>query len=219
MASDPELSAFVKDALARGIPRAQIKEALLSAGWMEKQACKALTSYAELEFPIPVPKPKANGSAREFFLYAVLLVSLSFTAYYLGDLIFQLINLAYPATSTTGFFPQNPTDEIRWSVASLIVAFSVYLVVCLLSARDIKKDASKRASKYRYLLVYTILFITVIIGMSDLTILLYHFLRGEVGMPFFLKVLTVGIITAAIFGYYLFDLRGAEAGLHEKENG
>ena len=89
MTIDDELLSFVRDALTRGVPRAQIEQALLQAGWAEQQAKRALAAYADLDFPVPVPRPKAYVSAREAFLYLVLFSTLYVSAYNLGRLIFS----------------------------------------------------------------------------------------------------------------------------------
>ena len=49
---------------------------------------------------------------------------------------------------------------------------------------------------------------TVLIG--DLITLVYNLLGGELSLRFVLKVLVVGTIAGAIFGYYLRDLRREE---------
>jgi hypothetical protein len=63
-----ELIAFVKEALARGLPKADIERALASAGWPEEAVHGALASFADVAFPIPVPRPRPYVSAREAFL-------------------------------------------------------------------------------------------------------------------------------------------------------
>ena len=58
MAAEEELSGFVREALAKGLPRTQIEEVLLKAGWEPAQVCGPLAAYADLDFPVPVPRPK-----------------------------------------------------------------------------------------------------------------------------------------------------------------
>ena len=48
----------------------------------------------------------------------------------------------------------------------------------------------------------------IIIG--DLIAILYNFLNGELTLRFGLQALVIGGISAVIFGYYLWDLRGEE---------
>src|SRR5512143_2404035 len=96
MAIPEELLSFVKEALARGVPRQEIETVLLTAGWEREQVHASLRSYADTDFPIPVPRPAPYLSAREAFLYLLLFTTLYLTAYHLGQLLFQFINLAIP---------------------------------------------------------------------------------------------------------------------------
>ena len=53
---NPDLQAFVRESLARGIPRATIAERLREAGWQPDEIEPALAAWAEAEFPIPIPR-------------------------------------------------------------------------------------------------------------------------------------------------------------------
>ena len=96
MAAGDELVDFVRDALGRGVPRAQIEEALRKGGWTADQIRVALAAFVDLDFPVPVPRARPYLSAREAFMYLVLFGTLYASAYYLGSLIFDFINLTFP---------------------------------------------------------------------------------------------------------------------------
>lgn len=210
MAINEELLSFVGDALARGLSRAEIEDALLQAGWGSDQVESALASFAQIEFPIPVPRPKLYLSAREAFMYLVLFTTLYISTFNLGRLIFQFINLAFPDPIVLAGFAESARQAIRFSVASLIIAFPIFLYLSLLIGRAIKRDPSKRASKVRKWLTYMTLFVAAGVIIGGLTALVYGFLGGELSLRFALKALTVGIIAGGIFGYYLWDLRQEE---------
>lgn len=211
MAVDQDLSGFVKEALLRGVPRPQIQEALLHAGWEREEVQKALAAFAEIDFPVPVPRPRAYLSAREAFLYLILFTTLYISAYQLGSLLFGLIDLALPdpASALGEAFTR---EQIRWAIASLVIAFPVFLYVSAFLARSIRRDPSKRASKIRKWLTYMTLFMAAAVIIGDLTSLVYSFLADEQSLRFMLKVLTIGIIAAVVFGYYLRDVRRGETG-------
>jgi hypothetical protein len=210
MAVNEELLNFVRDALARELSRDQIEDALLKAGWESDQVKIALAAFAEIEFPIPVPRPKPYLSAREAFMYLVLFSTLYITAYHLVSLIFQFINRAFPDPVTPAGVIEQTLHEIRWAVASLIIAFPVFLYVSRLLSRAVGRDPSKRASKVRKWLTYITLFIAASVIICDLIALINNFLGGELSVRFLLKVLTVGIIAGGVFGYYLWDIRTEE---------
>ena len=210
MAINEELLSFVRDALARGLSRAEIQDALLQAGWRSDQVESALAAFAPVEFPIPVPRPKLYLSAREAFMYLVLFTTLYLTTFNLGRLVFQFINLGFPDPAAYAEFAESARQAIRFSVASLVIAFPIFLYLSLLIGRSIKRDPSKRASKVRKWLTYMTLFVAAGVIIGDLTALVYGFLGGELSLRFALKALTVGIIAGGIFGYYLWDLRQEE---------
>ena len=91
-----DLADFVKAALARGVPREDIQAVLLKAGWTAGQSRSALDSFAALDFPIPVPRPRPSVDARDAFLYLIVFAALYMSAYHLGDLLFDIINAAFP---------------------------------------------------------------------------------------------------------------------------
>ena len=204
-----ELFAFIGEGLRRGLPRAALTEALLKAGWPEEQVRRAMTGYAEVDFPIPVPRPKPYLSAREAFLYLVLFTTLYITCYQLGSLVFDLINLALPdpAQPAAGEFIR---EAIRWSVSSLVVAFPIFAYMTWRTARLVRKDPAKRASKIRRNLTYLTLFIAACVLIGDITALVYNFLGGELTLRFALKVLTAAAIAGGVFVFYLNGIRGEE---------
>ena len=211
MAINEELLNFVKDALARGLSREQIEGALLQAGWKADQVEHALGAFTQVDqFPIPVPRPKLYLSAREAFMYLVLFTTLYLTTFNLGRLIFQFVNLGFPDPAALYDVANSAREGIRFSVASLVVAFPIFLYLSLLIGRSIKRDPSKRASKVRKWLTYMTLFIAAAVIIGDLTALVYNFLGGELSIRFTLKVVTVAAIAGGIFGYYLWDLRQEE---------
>jgi hypothetical protein len=206
-----ELQTFVKEGLTRGLERPAIHAALRQAGWDEEQIASALAGYSDVAFPIPVPRPQPYLSAREAFLYLVLFSTLYVSAINLGTLCFQLINLAMP-NSSGGYVPgaESIRSTIRWAVASLIVAFPVYLYVSALTSREVQQDPAKRASKVRRWLTYLTLFIASGVIIGDLIVLLNDLLGGELTVRFLLKTLTVALIAGMTFLYYLRDLRATE---------
>jgi hypothetical protein len=205
MAVSEELSGFVKESLGRGLPPAQIEDALRRAGWTTEQVRAALAGFAQIDFPIPVPRPTTYLSAREAFQYLVVFATLYISAYNLGNLFFEMIDhwLPDPADVAGDYARQ----AIRWSVSSLIVAFPVFLYASWVTTRAIQADPNKRASMVRRWLTYLTLFNAAGFLLGDVITLVYNLLGGELTGRFMLKALTVAVIAGATFGYYLSDLR------------
>lgn len=214
---DTTLIAFVDRALSSGASRADTEQALLEAGWSKDQVNDALGSFSEVEFSVPVPRPKARLSARDAFLYLVMFAMLYISAYHLGNLLFQVINLAVPdplLSQTAGFDPiERARDSIRFATSSLIVAFPVFLFTAHRIATGIKRDPTRRNSGVRKWLTYLTLFIAACIVVGDLIALLYNLLSGELSVRITLKVLTVGLIAGGILAYYLWAMRDDDQAL------
>lgn len=51
------------------MPRSEMQDVLLKAGWPGEQVRRALDAFADVAFPIPVPRPVAAVSARDAFMY------------------------------------------------------------------------------------------------------------------------------------------------------
>ncbi len=213
MAVNDDLLTFVRDALARGLPRAQILDALRQAGWSAEQMRAALAAYADVEFPIPVPRARPYLSAREAFMYLVLFGTLYFAAYHLGSLVFDIINRAFPdpAAQALNGGEAYVRQSMRWSVSALIVSFPVFMYMSWLTSRAVRLDQTRRASKVRRWLTYVTLFVAALALIGDVTTLVYNALGGELTVRFALKVVTVGLIAGTAFTYYLRGLRVDEA--------
>lgn len=209
-AATQDLELFVRESLSRGLSREAIEAALDSAGWPKEQTRSALDAYAPVDFPVPVPKPRPYLSAREAFLYLVLFVTLYVAAWHLGSLLFDLINRAFPDPADPSYLRDRMGDSMRWSVASVITAFPVFLFVARHLGKELARNPVKRLSAVRRWLTYLTLFIAVAVLIGDVIALVYKLLGGEFTSRFGLKVLVAAVIAGTTFGYYLNDLRGEE---------
>ena len=210
MNADDELASFVREALLRGVPRAQVEQALAQAGWRAEQVRRALGAYADVAFPVPVPRPRPYLSARDAFLYLVLFTALYISAFNLGALLFTLIDRAYPDPAMRLVDAGPFRQAIRWALANLIVAFPLFVLLSASLQRAIDRDPTRRASRIRKWLTYLTLFIGAGVMIGDVIALVFRLLGGELTTRFVLKVLVVAAIAGTAFGYYLWDLRQDE---------
>ena len=213
MAISTELVEFVKAGLDRGIPKQELNVVLRNAGWDREQVTGAIARFADVDFSIPVPRPIPYVSTREAFMYILMFSTLYLSAYHLGSLTFELINYAIPDRADHVNQAQHLIMSIRWSLASIMVAFPVFLYMASLIGREISADLTKRASSVRRQFTYLTLFIACAVLMGDLTTMIYNFLGGELTARFLLKCATVAIIAGAGFGYFVRELRRDERAL------
>jgi hypothetical protein len=204
-----DLQLFVREALARGFPRAAIRERLLGAGWHADEVEAALLAFAETDFPIPVPRRRPYLSAREAFLYLVLFATLYTSTFNAGAVLFELIEKWLPDPMRR-YGPGFTREAIRNATAGLIIAFPIFLFVARIVGRSIAREPEKRGSKIRKWLTYITLFVAALVIIGDLTFLVSRLLSGELPPRVLLKALVVFAIAGTVFGYYLGDLRQDE---------
>ena len=120
-------------------------------------------------------------------------------------LLFQYINVLFPDVLV--YDRISLLDSVRWSTASLIVIYPVYVLTLWLIHRDLRADPAKADIWIRRWLTYLTLFLAAIAIIVDLVTLIYNFLNGELTASFTLKILVVLLVVCAVFGYYLWDLR------------
>ena len=207
--TNQELDLFVREALGQGIDKPAIERVLTSAGWPGAQTRAVLNGYADVEFPLPVPMPRPYLSAREAFLYLVLFASLYLAAWNLGSLLFELINRAWPDPAVVEY-GRHGVESMRWSAASVIIAFPVFVYVARFLGKEMSRNPVKRLSAVRRWLTYLTLFLAATVLIGDMITLVYKMLGGELAVRFLLKVLVAAVIAGSIFGYYLSDIRREE---------
>ena len=201
---------FTGKALAAGIDRQKIADALQRAGWAEYDIKAAMDAFADDTFPIPVPRPRPYLSAREVFVYLVLFATLYAAAYHMGALLFALTDRFFPD-------PLRNTSrlaldiEIRWDISVLLVAVPIFVLTFRAVTHALMSDPTKRASRARKWLTYLTLFGASVVLVGDVSTLIYNVLGGELTIRFLLKVVTVALIAGSIFGYFLNDIRKEES--------
>ncbi|MCY4265495.1 MAG: DUF5671 domain-containing protein [Gammaproteobacteria bacterium] len=204
-----ELTEFVRESLKAGASREETRQALLDAGWPRTQIDAVLNLYAESSFRIPVPNPKPQRTSRDTFVYLVLFGTLYLSVYNLGSLIFDYLNILFPAdndavATLAGPGPGYPGTEssIRFSIASLVIAFPVFLYVSRYIMRLVEADPVHRLSTARKWLTYLTLAIAAFTLIGDLISVLYGFLSGEITVRFLLKTFTIFCLAGSVYWYY-----------------
>ena len=210
MATRDDLDEVVRDALNRGVSRDEIRAALLGAGWAEARVVVALAAFADVDFPVAVPRPRPSMSAREAFEYLVLFGTLYVSAFALGLLLFQFIDLMFPDPLWSQFRVEAITGAIRWSVSALVVSTPIFLFMAASNGRRIGLEPVLRASPVRRWLTYLTLAVAACVLIGDSTSMVYNLLSGDLTIRFVLKATTTGIIAGTAFAYYLSELRRDE---------
>lgn len=144
---------------------------------------------------------------KDFFIWLGAMVALYLSVGSFIALSFQYIERLVGTASVIGYDPYS--SGIQFAIASLIVIFPLYLILTRILNEDIRKTPAKKELWVRRWLVFLTVFAAGLALVIDLVVLLYTFLGGEqLTAAFILKVITVFVLFAGIFYYYVQDIRG-----------
>lgn len=148
---------------------------------------------------------KIRTSPKDFFLYLGAIVTLYIGVGSILTLLFEVINQLFPKP----FEYVDPyAGGVSLAIAMLIVAFPLYLFFMRVTSQEETISPEKRDLSVRKWLVYLTLFIAGAVIAIDLIVLLQKFFAGEeITFAFSLKVISIILVLAAVFGYYLYDMR------------
>ena len=120
-------------------------------------------------------------------------------------LLFQYANMLFP--DALDFFYGEIGEGIRWAGSALMGTLPVFLFLASVMEKDFRKSPAKRELKIRKWLVYFTIFAAAVTMIVDLITLIYNFWGGELTIKFFIKTASVLAVAAAVFGYFLWDIR------------
>ncbi|MDP3779279.1 MAG: DUF5671 domain-containing protein [bacterium] len=146
-----------------------------------------------------------KSSPKDIFLHLFNIVTFYMSAVSYITLLMQYIEVLFP--DPLNYYLSGTLNSIFWSTSILAIAFPSYLLTSWLMERDFANEPTKRHLNVRKWLVYLTLFVAAVTILGDLITLLFNFLNGELTIPFFLKIIIVLAVAAAVFGYYFWDLK------------
>lgn len=148
-------------------------------------------------------------SPKDVFLHILTMVALYSSAISFLVLMFQYVNILFPDPANVGgsFAREGAFRAIRWSIATLVIVFPVYLGASWFLDKGYRENPLTRNLRIRKWLIYFTLFVAAIIIIGDLVALIYNLLEGEITLRFILKVLAVFFVAGSTFAYYLWDVR------------
>lgn len=154
------------------------------------------------------PDAQIKSSPRDVFMYLLVILMLYVTVSEVLTALFSYIDLLLPDRFGLGSTEIGGSHEsIRFAVATLVVVFPVYLWGSRFLGRELAAHPEKGEARIRKWLLYLTLFAAGLLIIGDVIWLVYSFLGGELTTRFILKVLSILAVSAAVFGYYLHDLR------------
>ncbi len=144
-----------------------------------------------------------------FFLSIGVVASLITSVSAFLSLIFSALDHVFPDVLTASYqygYVSYSFDQMRSSIALLIIIFPVFLILSHFWNKNIVKGLSHWDEVLKRWALYLIIFLASVMVIVDLVTLVRYFVSGEITIRFVLKVVAV-LIAAKIVGVnYLSDL-------------
>ena len=158
------------------------------------------------------PESKAHG-AKVLFWYLRLYFTIGFVAVSTGSLWYQFINKLVPLQIAPygGVGRGLSQREAVWAMAAILVVGPAMFASAVVIRNAIRRDEIELGRGVRQWVSYMFLFYVAAIALGDLVTVLRYLLTGDYSLRFFLKSLTILVITGWIFIYVWTGLRAKDA--------
>ncbi|NQV12137.1 hypothetical protein HQ524_02130 [Candidatus Uhrbacteria bacterium] len=147
----------------------------------------------------------AKSSAKDVFLYLLMVIMLAVGVGFFTALLWQYINVKFP--DPLELYYNGALDIMRNAISSLVIVWPVLLLSAWMINKDLTKESDKQNIWIRKWLLYLTLFVASLTVIIDLISLMNNFLGGELTTRFFLKVFAILAVAVAVFAFYLWELR------------
>jgi len=207
MSASSTLQEFLDAAKRQGATDESLVGLLRGRGWSEEDIYRALAEHYESQSGLQIPVYKRSGSAKDAFLYLLSFSTLAIWTYGAGSVMFALIDRWIKDPLSTMNYYSGGYYQMADSLASIIVAFPIYVFVMRYIIRESEGHPGKLESPVRKWLTYIALLIAACVVVGDLITFLTYFLRGELTARFVAKVAVVLVIAGGVFWYYMGSLQ------------
>lgn len=146
-----------------------------------------------------------KSTPRDVFLYLLVTATLYASVVSFIAMLFAYVDALYLDQLNSCY--SCSLGQIRWASSILIVVFPVFLFIFSRLRKEYLATPEKREIKARKWLVYLTLFISAVTVIVDLIFLVSNFYSGDLTTKFLLKTLVVLVVAAAIFWYYIRDVK------------
>lgn len=208
MPVDPKIAALIEKALAAGVPQESLVAVLTARGWPEKEIYNALADHYEHLTGVEIPRRAGGGAgAKDAFFYLLIFSTLATWTLSVGWLAFTLIDHWLPDALFSAYQQTLDTYTVSSSLAAILVAFPLFLLISRAVAVEAGKHPEKLDSPIRKWLTYLALVIAACVFMGDLIAALTYLLRGELTSRFLAKAFVVLVLSGGVFFYYFGGMR------------
>ena len=148
-----------------------------------------------------------NHNAAKFtFFYMLSLVALVFMAISSGMIIFQIINKTI-VDILKEYQGRFSSEQLKFAISALIISAPIFYITASQIYKNLFSGVLDKDSAVRRWLTYLILFASSVTMIGWLIGTVNSFLDGDLTMKFVLKSITAIGIAAAVFTFYLYDIK------------
>ncbi len=154
----------------------------------------------------------AKGTPRDTFLYLLGTFLLFVCAIGTMVLVASLARVAFPVETE---FQDADTSATRFGIATLAVAFPLFLYLSNHIRRRIRRGEMDPSSMLRHSLIYLTMFVLTMTVMIDLMIVVNTFLKGEITARFVIQAVGGLAIAGGVYAYVSSELKLKQVGATE----
>ena len=143
---------------------------------------------------------------KNIFFYLTAFITLCYDVWHLLVIMFNTIEKKIPDIIDHNYYSSYLDDSFRFSIASLVVMFPVYVGVSWYINRQIENGQMEADSKIRHAMIWATLLISIMSIAGSLISTIYNYLGGELSARLGYKILAVAIVSAMVAAYYYYLL-------------
>lgn len=195
MSKPQEIAQFVEAGLRAGHSPEELRGALATAGWAEREIEQALALWVDGGLRLPVPRPRQTVSGRDVLLYGLMGVALLCITWHLVSLGFALIARWLPDPVQDSFYD---ADSMRWSIAVLIVLLPLFLWLNHRAETAARVDPGQRKTPVRRGFGATALFLSALVLLGSAVTVVYSGLSGALTLAFLAQTALVATVALVV---------------------
>ena len=208
-----DLDVFVRRAKAAAVSDAALVGMLRQSGWSERAVYQSLRAYYAEVIGVSPPVRSGGGvNARDAFFYLLYFFTLACWTLALGNVFWVAIDRAFPDalhTASNYDYSGSFMSAVSFSLATLFIAFPVFVVVHLLIGRELRRRPEAAESGVRSWLTYLALVATAATVIGDGIAVVDELLTGSVSTRSLLDAVLIAAIGGGVFVYFFTTLRMA----------
>ncbi len=155
------------------------------------------------------PQPvKEKGSTKSKLLHIGVVVSLYIVIWNVIAILFAVIDKVFREVGA-GYYSYGYTSSISWPVSMIIVLFPVFVLLSWLAQKMYATDTEGKYAKGKRDVIYFNLAIAGAVIIGCLITVIYYFIDGrDITTAFFLKAISLFLVSAVVLAYYVQELKG-----------